>query len=107
MQGDLLQAAYLLLIAYHFDIFDGLTARLLKVQTETGKELDSLADVISFGLGPAAILFGLLKPDLNIDMVRVFPSDVKEYLVFVPFLLPVFAANICILHQLPYRIQSS
>ena len=92
IQGELLQAAYLLLIAYHFDIFDGLAARLLKVQSEIGKELDSLADVISFGLGPAAILFGLLKPELDIDTVTLFPSDLREYLIFIPFILPVFAA---------------
>ena len=92
IQGDLLQAAYLLLIAYHCDIFDGLAARFLKVQSEMGKELDSLADVVSFGLGPAAILFELLKTALDIDQISLLPSEFSSYLVLIPFILPVFAA---------------
>lgn len=42
-----------------FDFFDGMTARLLKVSSPIGKELDSLADDITFGLAPAAIVFSL------------------------------------------------
>lgn len=43
-----------------FDFFDGFTARLLGVSSPIGKELDSLADVITFGLSPAAIVFDVL-----------------------------------------------
>lgn len=40
------------------DFFDGLAARLLKVHSELGKQLDSLADVVSFGVAPSFIIFG-------------------------------------------------
>lgn len=44
-----------------FDFMDGLAARLLKAYSETGKELDSLCDVVSFGFAPAMILFNFLR----------------------------------------------
>ncbi|MBN1108812.1 MAG: CDP-diacylglycerol--serine O-phosphatidyltransferase [Bacteroidales bacterium] len=58
--GMLLVSSWLILAAMIFDFFDGLSARLLKAYSETGKELDSLADVISFGVAPAIIIFKLL-----------------------------------------------
>lgn len=42
-----------------FDFFDGMSARLLGVSSPIGKELDSLADVITFGLAPSAMVFSL------------------------------------------------
>ncbi len=90
--GEILQSGYFLLLAFHFDIFDGLSARLLNAKSKLGQELDSLADVISFGLGPAAILFALLKPALGIESVHFGTLPFKDYVVFIPFLLPIFAA---------------
>ena len=49
-------AAYLILAAMVFDFFDGFAARLLRVSSATGKELDSLSDLVSFGLAPALLL---------------------------------------------------
>lgn len=43
-----------------FDFFDGFAARLLKVGSPIGKELDSLADIVTFGVAPAAMLFSVL-----------------------------------------------
>jgi len=91
-QGNLLLSAYLLLIAFHFDIFDGLSARLLKVSSDIGKELDSLADVISFGLAPAALLVNLIMPALDISKISLRAFEMRELLVLIPFILPVFAA---------------
>ncbi|MEM9837225.1 MAG: CDP-alcohol phosphatidyltransferase family protein [Bacteroidota bacterium] len=53
-------AAWLLLGAIIFDFADGLVARLLNVSSEHGKELDSLADMVSFGLVPGMIYYVLL-----------------------------------------------
>lgn len=53
------------MIAAGFDFFDGFAARLLRVQSAIGKELDSLADVVSFGVLPGVILFSLTKSDLD------------------------------------------
>src|SRR5665647_2535048 len=58
--GDLITASWFILAAMIFDFLDGLSARLLKAYSEIGKELDSLADVVSFGVAPALIIYKLL-----------------------------------------------
>ena len=60
-EGNLQIAGILILVAAVFDFFDGFTARLLGAYSPLGKELDSLSDVVSFGIAPAMILFHLLK----------------------------------------------
>lgn len=57
----LVYSSILIVIASVFDFFDGLSARLLKAQSPMGKELDSLADMVSFGVAPGVIMFQLLK----------------------------------------------
>ncbi|MFC2080203.1 CDP-alcohol phosphatidyltransferase family protein [Bacteroidota bacterium] len=57
-------ALLLLLTAAVFDFFDGFVARLLKAGSELGKQLDSLADLVSFGLVPAAMIFMMLQSAL-------------------------------------------
>ena len=71
-----------------FDFFDGLTARALKVSSPIGKELDSLADVITFGFAPAAMVFSWLHEcaDVNLDMHAAFVMP------FAAFLLAAFSA---------------
>lgn len=54
-------AFYFVIIAGLFDFLDGFTARLLKVQSEIGKQLDSLADLVSFGLLPSFYMLQLLN----------------------------------------------
>lgn len=54
--GDLSLAAVLIILAAVFDFFDGLAARALGVSSPIGKDLDSLADVLSFGLAPAILV---------------------------------------------------
>jgi CDP-diacylglycerol--serine O-phosphatidyltransferase len=87
---DFLETASLLIIcAAIFDFLDGFAARLLNVKSIIGKDLDSLADVISFGLAPAAILFMWMTfcfqempPELHF-----FPLTILPYFAFilVPF----------------------
>ncbi len=60
-EWSLAWAANCILIAVVFDFFDGLAARALKVSSPIGKELDSLADVVSFGVLPALILYKLVQ----------------------------------------------
>lgn len=62
-----------------FDFFDGMAARLLGVSSPIGKELDSLADVVTFGVAPSAMVFSFL-------------SSFHIHLPFVPFLAFVIAA---------------
>jgi CDP-diacylglycerol--serine O-phosphatidyltransferase len=62
MIGDFYWSPILLVCSFLFDSLDGLAARALHVQSEFGKQMDSLADVISFGVAPA-YLYALYSPD--------------------------------------------
>jgi CDP-diacylglycerol--serine O-phosphatidyltransferase len=84
-QGELVAAAYALFLAAIFDFFDGFAARVLKSFSGIGKDLDSLADMVSFGLLPSAIMYELFLQAPQIDKV-------SHYLNFIAFLIPVFSA---------------
>jgi len=72
-------ALLFIVIGAVFDFFDGMTARLLHVSSPIGKELDSLADVITFGFAPSAILFSFL-------------CSFHQHLFFLPFAAFIMAA---------------
>lgn len=58
-EGDLYLAALMIFVGSIFDFFDGLLARVLNAGSEIGKQLDSLADMVTFGLLPAFLIFYL------------------------------------------------
>lgn len=64
-QGAFVWAFLFILAGAIFDFFDGMSARLLNAPSPIGVELDSLADVITFGLAPSMMLFCCLKPHLG------------------------------------------
>ncbi len=79
-----------------FDFFDGFAARLLGVSSGIGKELDSLADDITFGAAPAAIVFSLIAETWP-NVGEVFPAltlnhTVNDYIPYVAFLIAAFSA---------------
>ena len=78
-QSDYKMALLFIVIGAVFDFFDGMVARLLHVSSPIGKELDSLADDITFGFAPSAIIFSYL-------------SSFHIHLLFIPFLAFVMAA---------------
>lgn len=81
-KGNLETAAYFVILSGIFDFFDGMVARLLNVKSAIGKDLDSLADMVSFGFLPGVIMFHLLKA-----------SDYSsEYLPYLGFIITVFSA---------------
>ena len=83
-------AAYFVFIAAFFDLLDGIVARKVLSNPAFGKELDSLADVISFGFVPGAVLFKLLQHS-NMDFY--FHSELFiRIFQFSPFIITVFAA---------------
>jgi CDP-diacylglycerol---serine O-phosphatidyltransferase len=84
-QGELIFAAYALFLAAIFDFFDGFASRVLKSFSGIGKDLDSLADMVSFGVLPSVILYQLFLQAPQIDKV-------STYLNFSAFLIPVFSA---------------
>lgn len=73
-----------------FDFFDGMLARLLNAPSPIGKELDSLADDVSFGVAPALMIFSFLK-EPNI-LYPEFLSSFKLYIPYTAFLIAVFSA---------------
>lgn len=77
--GNYEMALLFIIIGAVFDFFDGMSARLLGVSSPIGKELDSLADDITFGFAPSAIIFSYL-------------CTFHIHLLFVPFLAFVMAA---------------
>ena len=79
-KGELVFTAYLVSLAAIFDFMDGAAARLLNVSNPLGKELDSLADMVSFGLVPGAIVFYLLEE-----------SPLSQY-SFMALIIPIFSA---------------
>lgn len=87
LEGNLMYAVVWIMLAAVFDFFDGFAARLLKAFSPIGKELDSLADVVSFGVAPGMILFVLLSwlaPTLPLD-------GLNEYIPYWAFVIPAFS----------------
>lgn len=87
-------AAYLIFAGALFDFTDGFAARALKAYSEIGKELDSLADLISFGMAPAAILSNIMYGlKAHATGKLFFDMAVKDQVVILfPFVLVAFAA---------------
>lgn len=78
-----------IIIGAVFDFFDGMLARLLKAYSPIGKELDSLADDITFGVAPALIVFSFLK-----EPAMIYPDllqGLRGYVPYFAFLLAVFS----------------
>lgn len=77
-----------ILLAAVFDFFDGMAARLLHAYSPMGKELDSLADEVSFGVAPSLIVFSLFK-ELH------YPDAIGSWSAWLPytaFIIAVFSA---------------
>jgi CDP-diacylglycerol--serine O-phosphatidyltransferase len=81
LEGQLLYGAYFVILSAGFGFLDGFAARLLKVQSDMGKELDSLADVVSFGVLPGILLYSLTKAQTD--------SQVLPYLTLI---IPMLSA---------------
>lgn len=79
--GSLSYASWWLILALVLDLLDGALARLLHAASALGKQLDSLADVVSFGVAPGYMMYTLLDG-----------FSENTYLPYLAFLLPLFAA---------------
>ena len=74
-------AAYFVWVACIFDFLDGFAARMLKVTSPIGKELDSLADVVSFGVLPSMVMYKMLAA-----------SSTSDVIPFIGFMIAMFSA---------------
>jgi len=81
-EGRSIPAAYFVWVTCLFDFFDGFAARMLKVASPIGKELDSLADMVSFGLVPSMVMYKMIDQATNF-------SD--SNLPFIAFAIAVFS----------------
>jgi len=88
-QGDLTLAASMMALGAFFDFFDGMAARILNVQSEMGKQMDSLADMVSFGVVPGFIMFQLLNSSPNMPNLIIASVNIAPYLAFI---IPVLSA---------------
>lgn len=107
-RGDLVLSAFFVALAAFLDFFDGFFARLLKVSSPIGKDLDSLADMVSFGLVPGITIFHLmyfsiiqtkagnlpldLSKQYSADGISFFFSKWEVILPFCAFFITVFSA---------------
>ncbi len=90
--GHVTGAVYLVLLASVFDFLDGFFARLLHAYSPLGKQLDSLADMVSFGVAPAALLFQQITAVTGTsDPAGLFPS-LSFWLLLSPLFLVAGAA---------------
>ena len=83
--NNYIAAFIFILIAAFFDFLDGFTARLMKAYSPLGAQLDSLADLISFGLAPGFMVYSFL-------ISSTVGFQFRAYIPFLAFFIPVFAA---------------
>ena len=94
-RGNLPLAAGFVILSALLDFSDGLAARLLNAYSAIGKELDSLADVVSFGVAPSAVLYQLVIQhftQFHPGFEAAHPSASQWIMLLIPFLIPVFSA---------------
>ena len=77
-----------IIIGATFDFFDGMSARLLHVSSPIGKELDSLADDVTFGVAPATIVFS----ELCVMDYPYFLMPFRDYIPYFAFIIAAFSA---------------
>lgn len=87
--GGLIAGIILIFAGAFFDFWDGLTARALRVQSPLGVQLDSLADLITFGFAPASLYVAILWWSTGVEVVLRGDYPV---VVLTPLLMVAFAA---------------
>lgn len=88
--GDFTLAFIFVVASAVCDFFDGFTARLLKQYSDIGVQLDSLADMVSFGVAPSAVMYAFAAQ--GGATLFGLPAGVVTVLTFVPFIMAAFSA---------------
>ncbi len=95
IDGHLIWAGIFICVAAVLDFLDGFVARLLNAYSDVGEQLDSLGDIVSFGVAPGAILFTLLEFSLFSTNQPIYEIGANWYewlILFSAFVIPVFGA---------------
>ena len=88
MHGHYTSALLFIILGAVFDFFDGMSARLLHVSSEIGKELDSLADDVTFGVAPASMVYSVCQQCTYPE----FLGGLSSYIPFLAFIMAAFSA---------------
>ena len=93
VNSDFIATALFVVLGIGFDFFDGFVARILNVQGELGKQLDSLADMVTSGVVPGIVMLQLLTKAFHTDVVGYFGTEnpSQSYVPYVGLLLTLFA----------------
>ncbi|MBK6523568.1 MAG: CDP-alcohol phosphatidyltransferase family protein [Sphingobacteriaceae bacterium] len=91
-EGNLVLAAYLVGLAAIFDFLDGFAARALKVTSVIGKDLDSLADMVTFGAVPGFVMHKMLEIGYLVNHRDYDLIVQNQWLTYIPILIPIFSA---------------
>ena len=95
LENQVLFASWLIILASVLDFLDGFLARMLKAVSPLGKQLDSFADLVSFGIAPSAVVYKLMEYGIRGDIFYggIQNTSLPErLLLFSPILLVLFAA---------------
>ncbi len=119
LEGNITYGTYFIIAAAIFDFLDGWVARLLKVHSEIGKQLDSLADLVTFGVLPSFVVFKLLEDGFTAPLIPFlaflvgiqsalrlakFNVDTRQSDQFIGLPTP---ANALLLSTLPFLAEKS
>ncbi len=92
LKGFLIEASLFIFLGIFFDFFDGFFARILNVQGNLGKQLDSLADLVTSGIAPSFIVFHMLEGNTSFSRVIEYHGVSWNLLAFLSFLLTLSSA---------------
>ena len=87
LKGDLSLATVWIIVAAVFDFFDGFAARMLKAYSPMGKELDSLGDMVSFGVAPGMMVYKVLEQACMAAPL----GSAGTYIPYLAFVIPMFS----------------
>ncbi len=86
--GNAILALLFIVIGAIFDFFDGMSARLLKVSSPIGKELDSLADIVTFGVAPSTMVYF----EISVMDYPLWLEPLRDILPFFAYIMAAFSA---------------
>lgn len=92
IEGQWQWSVYLLIAAALFDFMDGMSARLLNAVSETGKQLDSLADMVTFGVLPAVFIYAIFRQQFLGADTGLYPHTVQWLMLISVVMVPALSA---------------
>lgn len=98
-EGDLVWTAYFVGMSLVLDFFDGFAARMLNVSSAIGKDLDSLADMVTFGVVPGVVMFQLIRNTVLVDssfidecgLPHTHGDSIWNYVHYFGFIITIFS----------------